>query len=104
MVVAGSELPSISTAPSADAIPLALRRRGGSPRQVLVLVLIGSLALAVFASRDLSSWLDRLGHGPLLTPVQRAAATWGDTMAALGLVRPHEALRHAIRDLLDREW
>src|SRR6266849_6609305 len=104
MVVAGSELPSISTAPSADAIPLALRRRGGSPRQVLALTLVGSLALAVFASRDLSSWLDRMGGGPLLAPLQRAAATWDDTMATLGLTRPHEVLRSTIRRLLDDAW
>ena len=90
--------------PSADAIPLKLRRRGGSPRQVLALTLVGSLALAVFASRDLSSWLDRLDHGAMLAPVQRAAATWDDTMATLGLTRPHEILRAAIRRLLDGEW
>src|SRR5260370_800379 len=104
MVAAGSELPNISTAPTADAIPLALRRRGGSPRQVLALALVGSLVLAVFASRDLSSWLDRMGGGPRLTPVQRAAATWDDTMATLGLTHPHEVLRSTIRRLLDGEW
>ncbi len=104
MVVAEPKLPVISAPLSADAIPLALRRRGGSPRQVLALTLIGSLALAVFASRDLSSWLDRMGGGPLLTPVQHAAATWDDTMATLGLTHPHEALRSTIRRLLDGEW
>src|SRR6266851_5406948 len=104
MVVAGSELPSISTAPSADAIPLALRRRGGSPRQVFALTLVGALVLAVFASRDLSSWLDRMGGGPILEPIQRVAAQWDGAMDRLGLVRPHEALRLAIRRLLDWEW
>jgi len=103
MVVAEQKLPVVS-APSADAIPLALRQRGGSPRQVLALTLIGSLVLAVFASRDLSSWLDRMGGGPRLTPVQRAAATWDDTMATLGLTHPHEVLRSTIRRLLDAEW
>jgi hypothetical protein len=104
MVAAESELPAVSVAPSADAIPLKLRRRGGSPCQVLALTLVGSLVLAVFASRDLSSWLDRMGHSPLLAPLQHAAATWDDTMATLGLTRPHELLRETIRRLLDWEW
>ena len=104
MVAVEGQLPSASAAPSADAIPLKLRRRGGSPRQVFALTLVGALVLAVFASRDLSSWLDRMGGGPLLAPLQRAAATWDDTMATLGLTRPHEILRAAIRRLLDGEW
>ena len=104
MVAVEQELPVAASVPTADAIPLALRRRGGSPRQVLALTLVGSLALAVFASRDLSSWLDRMGHGPILAPLQHAATNWDDTMAVLGLTRPHEALRGAIGDLLDWKW
>ena len=104
MVAVERELPEAVAAPTADAIPARLRRRGGTPRQVLALALIGTLVLALFASRDLSSWLDRMGHGPLLAPTQRAAAVWDDTMATFGLTRPHEALRAAIRDLLDRQW
>ena len=104
MVAVEGELPSASAAPSADAIPLRLRRRGGSPRQVLVLTLVGTLVLAVFASRDLSTWLDRMGGGPILEPIQRAAAQWDGAMERLGLVRPHEALRGTIRQLLDWEW
>ena len=88
----------------ADAIPLRLRRTGGSPRQVFVLCLVGAVALAVFASRDLVSWLDRMGGGPAVQPIQQAAAAWDGAMAQLGLVRPHEALRATIRDLLDRQW
>jgi hypothetical protein len=95
---------TVGAAPSADAIPLKLRRNGGSPRQVFAMTLIGALVLAVFASRDLSSWLDRLGDGPALVPLQHAAADWDDAMAKLGLVRPHEALRLAIRHLLDWPW
>src|SRR5436190_7450081 len=93
-------------APSPDAIPLKLRLRcgGGSARQVFALTLIGSIVLALFASRDLTSWLNRLGDGPILAPVQHAAAEWDDAMATLGLVRPHEALRRAIRGLLDWAW
>jgi hypothetical protein len=89
---------------SADAIPLKLRRRGGSPRQVLALTVVGTLALALFASRDLPSWTDRLGDGPVAECVQALAAEWDRAMAALGLVEPHEALRSAIRHLLDWQW
>jgi len=104
MVAADSELPIARVAPSADAIPPKLRRRGGSPRQVLAAVAIGSLVLAVFASRDLSTWLDRMGGGPVLAPLQHTAADWDGAMARLGLARPQEALRGTIRRLLDLEW
>jgi hypothetical protein len=91
-------------APSADAIPPRLRRGGGSARQVFALVLIGTLVLAVFASHDLSTWLDRLGDGRLLLPLQQAAAEWDGAMTRLGLAGPAEALRLAVRRLLDWEW
>ena len=109
MVAIEKELPSVAARPAAapataDAIPLALRRSGGSARQVLALSLIGALALAVFASRDLSTWLDRLGGGPVLEPLQHAAAQWNGAMDRLGLTRPHDALRTATRRLLDWRW
>ena len=93
-----------ATAPTADAIPLKLRRGGGSARQVFALTLVGAIVLALFASRDLTSWLNRLGDGPILAPLQHAAAEWDDAMATLGLVQPHEALRLAIHRLLDWQW
>jgi hypothetical protein len=103
-MVAEGELPSATAAPSADAIPAKLRRRGGSPRQVLALTVVGTLVLAVFASRDLATWLDRQGGGPVLQATQRAAANWDGAMDRLGLTRPHEALRLAMRRLLDWHW
>ena len=103
MVVIARQL-TPTTTPSADAIPLRLRRGSGSPRQVFALVLVGAIVMALFASRDLTAWLNRLGHGPILVPLQHAAAEWDDAMATLGLVRPHEALRLAIHRLLDWQW
>jgi hypothetical protein len=103
MAAVERELP-VAAVPSADAIPLKLRRHGGSPRQVLALTLIGSLTLALFASRDLSSWLDRMGGGPFLAPLQHIAAKWDRAMESLGFTRPHELLRNAIHELLDRPW
>lgn len=93
-----------TTAVSADAIPLRLRRGSGSPRQVFALALIGAIVLALFASRDLTSWLDRLGDGPIIAPLQHAAAEWDDAMTTLGLVAPHEELRLAVQRLLDWQW
>jgi hypothetical protein len=83
-----------------DAIPPDLRRRGGSPRQVLALCLAGSLILALFASRDLPGWADRFDNPGLA----RLAGDWDEAMAGLGLVRPHEALREAMARLLDAGW
>jgi hypothetical protein len=99
-----SETTVPAAVPTADAIPLALRRRGGTPRQVLALTLVGTLALALFASRDLPSWTERLGDGPVAEQVHAVAAGWDRAMAALGLVEPHEALRSGIRRLLDWRW
>jgi len=104
MVAVERELPVVAEPPSADAIPLALRRRGGSPRQVLAIALIGAVVLAMFASRDLASWLDRMGYNPILTPIQQAAAEWDRAMDRLGLTRPAEVLRDFIRGALDRQW
>ena len=104
MVAVEREAPVAVVAPSADAIPLALRRRGGTPRQVFALAMVGTLVLAVFASHDLVSWLDRLGNGPVLAPLQRAAAQWDAAMSRLGLTRPAEMLRDQMRQALDDGW
>ena len=104
MVAVERELPIVAEPPSADAIPLTLRRRGGSAQQVLAIALIGTVVLAMFASRDLASWLDRMGNDPMLRPVQHAAAEWDRAMDRLGLTRPAEALRDFIRGALDRRW
>src|SRR3981081_2584695 len=103
-MVAIAREPTPTTTPSADAIPLRLRRGSGTPRQVFVIALLGASVLALFASRDLTSWLHRFGDGPIIAPLQHAAAEWDDAMATLGLVRPHEALRLAIHRLLDWQW
>jgi hypothetical protein len=104
MVAVETELPIVRAPPSADAIPVALRQRGGSPRQVLALTLIGTLVLAVFASGDLSSWLDRMGDRPGLAPLQHAAAHWNGAMQGIGLGAPSDALRGLVRRLLDWQW
>ena len=89
---------------SADAIPLKLRRRGGTPRQVFAVTVIGTIVLALFASRDLVSWTERLGDSPIILAAQKLAAEWDDRMAALGLTTPHEALRDTLRRFLEAKW
>src|SRR5213592_3150252 len=89
---------------SADAIPLRLRRRGGSPRQVLTITVVGTIVLALFASRDLAGWTELLGDTPAVLAAQKIAAEWDQDMAALGLTRPHEALRDGLRRMLDASW
>src|ERR1700675_3535242 len=104
MVAIETEAAPASATPSADAIPIKLRRSGGTPRQVVALTLVGTLVLAVFASRDLSTWTERFGGGPVARSVQSLAAQWDSAMDKLRLTRPHDALRLAIRRLLDWEW
>jgi hypothetical protein len=105
MVAVEQELPPIAAEPTtADAIPSGLRRSGGTPRQVFVLTLIGALVLGVFASGDLASWLDRMGSGPLLEPLQHAAAAWDGAMQRFGLNVPADWLRATIHRLLDWRW
>jgi hypothetical protein len=107
MVALEKERPRTAPAPSpssSDAIPLSLRRRGGTPRQVLAMSVIGTLVLAVFAAPDLSSWLDRMGGGPILEPLQNAAAEWNAAMARLDLTAPHEAIRAGVRRVLEWRW
>jgi hypothetical protein len=104
MVAVETELTPATAAPSADAIPSKLRRSGGTPRQVFALTVAGTLVLAVFASRDLSTWTERFGDGAAAQTVHDLAAQWDGAMDRLGLTRPHDALRLAIRRLLDWEW
>ncbi len=107
MVALEKDLPRIAPAkptPGGDAIPLSLRRTGGTPRQVLAMSVIGTLVLAVFAAPDLSSWLDRMGGGPVLETMQNAAAAWDAAMTRLGLTEPHDALRSAMRRVLEWRW
>ena len=101
--LAGAAAPLDAT-PSADAIPLRLRRSGGTPRQVFAITLVGTIVLALLASRDLPSWTERFGDGRIAQTAHSLAVEWDGAMARAGLVRPHEALRLAIRRLLDWEW
>ena len=103
MAVLERELANPAPQSSADAIPARARRRGGSPRQVLVVILVGITVLALFASRDLSSWAEHLS-GPLAEQTQNFASAWDHAMAALGFASPHDALHSAVRRFLEYQW
>ena len=103
MAVLERELADTPPQPSADAIPTSLRRRGGSPRQFLVIALVGTAVLGLFASRDLSSWAERLS-GPMAEQAQNFAAGWDQAMTTLGLTRPYDTLRSTMGHFLDCRW
>src|SRR5258705_12016821 len=98
MVAVERELSTRSPTPAAsaitaDAIPLALRRRGASPRQVLAMTFVGLVVLALFASRDLPSWAGRVGDGPLARRARALATDCAYAMESLSLVRPHKEVQ-----------
>ena len=45
-----------------------------------------------------------MGVGPVLEPLQNAAAEWEAEVARLGLTAPHEAIRAAMRRVLAWRW
>jgi hypothetical protein len=98
-------LPPLPAPPvSADAIPLTLRRRGGTPRQVLAMAAIGAVVLALFAAPDLPGWADRLGDGRIADAMRPIAQDWDRTMTRLGFDRPHAALREAVQRMQEWQW
>ena len=99
------ETPPTAAAPvTADAIPLGLRRRGASPRQMLAMTVVGIFVLALLASRDLPSWVRGIGDERVVERAEAGAVKWDDAMASLGLVRPHETFRAWVSWALDLKW
>jgi hypothetical protein len=83
-----------------DAIPPRLRRTGTTPRGVLLMCVVGTLVLGLFASRDLVTWTRRFE----VPTLNHLSERWDGWMARLGLVRPHETLRSAVARLVDLGW
>jgi hypothetical protein len=97
-------LPSAAPPVTADAIPLALRRHGASSRQVLAMTVVGICVLALFASRDLPSWVRGIGDERVVERAETGAVKWDEAMESLGLVRPHEVLRAWVSWALELKW
>ena len=87
-----------------DAIPLPLRRRGVTARQLFATALIGALVLALLASRDTPGWAERLGDSALAHHIRSIVGAWDATMEGLGLTGPHDRLRDAMQHALDWQW
>jgi hypothetical protein len=87
-----------------DAIPPESRRRGITQRLVLVACLVGALTVALFASRDMPGWAERLGDTALDHRLRDIAGAWDETMERLGLTAPHDRLRDAMQRALDWQW
>jgi hypothetical protein len=84
-----------------DAIPPRLRRTGTTPRGVLLMCVIGTLVLGLFASHDLATWSLRFEPMPILA---RLAGQWDDAMRQFGLAAPNDVLRNAVARLVDTGW
>jgi hypothetical protein len=69
---------------------------GVTPRQLLGIAVLGCVVAALFGAAPLSAWVDQsVAAG---TTVQVVADAWRDLTQRVGLDRPYDALRHAVRD------
>lgn len=69
---------------------------GVTARQLLGIALLGCIVAALFGAVPLAAWVDASIAGG--TVVQQAADAWLGLTQRVGLDRPYDALRHAIRD------
>jgi len=71
---------------------------GGSitPKRLLVLALLACVIAATLGAQPLAAWVDAsVASGTVL---QDAVDTWSDAIQRVGLDRPYDMLRHAVRD------
>jgi hypothetical protein len=68
---------------------------GVTPRQLLVIALLGCVTAAAFGAAPLAEWVDASIAAD--TVVQRATDAWLELVQRIGLDRPYAALRHAVR-------
>jgi hypothetical protein len=95
---------SLDTTPKiADGIRSAGQARG-TPFQVLIGLLVASIALALFATRGLQSWADAKGDSALAMAVGDLVERWSDGIDRLGLTKPHDAVRRAVRRAGNVHW
>ena len=69
---------------------------GVTPRQLLGIAVLGCVVAALFGATPLAAWVDESVAGG--TTVQLTADAWRDLTQRIGLDRPYEALRHAVRN------
>jgi hypothetical protein len=76
----------------------------GTPRQVLVITVIATGFLALFATRGLPAWADAKGDGELAVMLDDLVERWANGLDHLNLTAPHDALRKIVRKLELARW
>ncbi len=69
---------------------------GVTPRKLLGIAVLACFVAALFGAPPLAAWVDQSVAGG--TTVQLAADAWRDLTQRVGLDRPYDALRHAVRE------
>jgi hypothetical protein len=69
----------------------------GAPPRVLLALLVGCAAGAVFGSGPLRDAAGALPESPIVSRIQTAAARWDDVMADIGATLPYARLRAGVR-------
>ncbi|HVJ53035.1 MAG TPA: hypothetical protein VM689_11255 [Aliidongia sp.] len=85
-----------------DGIPAGASRN--TPLQLVLMLVIGTALLALFASRSLPTWAEAKGDGTIAMVVDDWAERWADGLERLGLTRPHDVVRRAIRRAELKRW
>jgi hypothetical protein len=82
-----------------DAIPPQDRRHTASPRGVLIACVLGAVILLLFCSRELPNWADQK-----LPELSDTAKAIDDTLDAMGLSAPYDAIHTLMQRLADRRF
>ena len=82
-----------------DAIPPFDRKHTASPRGVLTACLMGATMLLIFCSRELPGWADQK-----LPELSDTAKAIDDTLDAVRLTAPYEAIHGFMQRLADRRF
>jgi hypothetical protein len=78
------------------AAPRGDREGSADAKRLLMLALLACVVAATFGAKPLAAWVDAsLVSG---TFVQDAVDEWSDVMQRIGVTRPYDVLRRAIRD------
>jgi hypothetical protein len=82
-----------------DAIPPQDRKHTANPRGVLIASLLGAVILLLFCSRELPNWADQK-----LPELSDAAKAIDDTLNAIHLTAPYDAIHSFMQRLADRRF
>jgi hypothetical protein len=69
-----------------------------TPRELLAVVLIGSVVAVLFGAVPLARWVNALPDFPGVSTAQQAADRWREVARGWQLDAPYDALHRAARD------